>query len=74
MLASNLPHSFETSHGPNENSFLAPNKFREKIFKKLNFHPEVVRQQFSIRLYYFLNSSYLHGVRFLDQQYGTIDR
>lgn len=30
--------------------------------------------QFPIRLYYFVNSSYLHGIRFLDSRYGTIDR
>lgn len=30
--------------------------------------------QFRSRLFYFVNSSYLHGIRFLDGQYGMVDR
>lgn len=76
MLASSLPHSIKTSHGlePNTGRPLVPIKLKAKILQKLNYNSKGIRQQFSIRLHYFLNSSYLHGVRFLDQQYGAIDR
>lgn len=76
MLASSLPHSIKTSHGlePNTGRPLVPIKLKAKILQKLNYNSKDIRQQFSIRLHYFLNSSYLHGVRFLDRQYGAIDR
>lgn len=71
MLESNLPHMVEALHGLGS---LVRIKSKEKLFKRFTFRSKATRQQFAIRLHYFLNSSYLHGVRFMDQQYGAGDR
>lgn len=75
MLASHLYQSTGTPHNSEPNpDTLEPLKSQAKLYEKLHFHSKEIRQQFVTRLHYFVNSSSLHGVRFLDQQYGAIDR
>lgn len=71
MLTSNLHHSIGAPHYTDT---LIPTKSESTLLGKSHFRSKEIRQQFVIRLYYFVNSSYLHGVRFLDRQYGAIDR
>lgn len=77
MMAVNPDHLiFGRNEAISNNNTLVPVKSKSTFFRNLNFHSlsQRIRQRFVTRLNYFVNCSSLHGIRFLDRQYGTIDR